>query len=84
MHYLVLAVAVLTFLTAAVGFMMSFRRIQAVHLLVNSQLHDLLARVTQLTDALTAAGVDVPVVPGSGKAGERLSGPRRSGDSSPG
>jgi len=60
---LVLAGVVLTFLTAALGFAVSLRKLQAVHVLVNSQLHDVLTRVAQLTDTLNAAGVDVPEPP---------------------
>ena len=72
MLWLTLAGVVLTFATSVLGFVVSLRKIQAVHVLVNSQLHDVLMRVTQLTDTLHSAGVDVPAAPGHGEAGERL------------
>ena len=75
MRWLVLAGVILTFLTALIGFVVSLRKIQAVHVLVNSQLHEVLARVTQLTGTLEAAGVDVPDPPAHGEAGERLAPP---------
>jgi hypothetical protein len=67
------AAVVLGFITALLG-LSARRRIQEVHVLVNSQLSDVLARVVQLTAALDAGGVDVP--PASppatgGEAGER-------------
>ena len=73
MGWLVLAGVVLTFATSVLGFFVSLRKIQAVHVLVNSQLHDVLVRVAQLTETLHVSGVAVPAAPGSGEAGERLS-----------
>jgi len=71
--WLVLAGVALTFATSVLGFLVSLRKIQAVHVLVNSQLHDVLMRVTQLTGTLHSAGVDVPApAAGHGEAGERL------------
>lgn len=60
---LVLAGLVITFATTLVGFLQSLRnsrKISEVHVLVNSQLAAVLARVTQLTGTLTDAGMDVP------------------------
>lgn len=60
---LVLAGLVITFATTLVGFLQSLRnsrKISEVHVLVNSQLAAVLARVTQLTGTLTDAGLDVP------------------------
>jgi len=73
MGWLVLAGVVLTFATSVLGSIVSLRKIQAVHVLVNSQLHDVLMRVTQLTGTLHSAGIDLPAAPGYGEAGERLS-----------
>ena len=58
-----LAGLVITFATTLVGFLQSLRnsrKISEVHVLVNSQLAAVLARVTQLTGTLTDAGLDVP------------------------
>jgi hypothetical protein len=65
---LILAGVVLTFLTAVAGFWQAIRKIAEVHVLVNSQLHQVLMRVTQLTGTLHAAGVDVPADPGGEQA----------------
>lgn len=64
MNWGVLAVAVLTFLTAVFGYLSTRRKIREVHVLVNSQLHTVLDRVTQLTETLQDADVDVPEPPG--------------------
>jgi hypothetical protein len=64
--WLVLAGIVITFATAVVGALASLgnrRRINEVHVLVNSQLHTVLTRVEQLSGALRAADVDVPDPP---------------------
>jgi hypothetical protein len=58
-----LIVAVTGLLGAAGGIIALFRKVQAVHVLVNSQLHEVLDRVEQLTGTLNAAGVDVPAAP---------------------
>lgn len=60
MNWGVLAVAVLTFLTAVIGYLSTRKKIAEVHVLVNSQLHEVLDRVTVLTSALDKAGVEVP------------------------
>jgi hypothetical protein len=73
--WFVLAGVVLTFLTAVIGFLQTRRKLTEIHVLVNSQLHDVLTRVTQLTGTLEAAGVDVPDPPGHGEQGERLAPP---------
>jgi hypothetical protein len=65
--WIVLATGMVTFLTALIGFVVSLRKIQAVHVLVNAQLHDVLARVAQLTGTLEDAGVAVPPKPGAGE-----------------
>ncbi len=61
-----LAGIIVTFLTAVLGLVASLRnhkKIDEVHVLVNSQLQAVLTRVTQLTGALETAGVDVPPEP---------------------
>ena len=66
MSWLVLAGIVITFGTAIVGAVASLgnrRRINEVHVLVNSQLHTVLNRVDQLVGVLRAADVDVPDPP---------------------
>jgi hypothetical protein len=65
-NWLVLAGIVITFLTAIIGAVASLgnrKRINEVHVLVNSQLHTVLTRVDQLAGALRAADVDVPDPP---------------------
>jgi hypothetical protein len=67
---LILVVAMLTFGTATLGFLTSVRnsrrlatatgQIQEVHVLVNSQLTAVTARVSQLVNAMEHAGVAVP------------------------
>jgi hypothetical protein len=61
--WLVLAGVVVTFVTSVIGFLSTRRKVAEVHVLVNSQLHDVLDRVSQLTVTLEAAGVDVPDPP---------------------
>jgi hypothetical protein len=61
--WVVLAGIVITFVTSVVGFMSTRRKVAEVHVLVNSQLHDVLDRVAQLTLTLEGAGVDVPDPP---------------------
>lgn len=63
MSWLVLAGILVTFVTSVVGFLSTRRKVAEVHVLVNSQLHDVLDRVSQLTVTLEAAGVDVPDAP---------------------
>jgi hypothetical protein len=53
-----------------------FRKVQAVHVLVNSQLTKMVSRVEQLTGVLQGAGLDVPDrltngAPHPAEAGER-------------
>ena len=64
-----LIVAVTGLLGAAAALIALFRKQQQIHVLVNSQLHQVLSRVTQLTDTLNKAGIDVPAAPGHGEAG---------------
>lgn len=73
MRWITLATAVLGFLTSAAGFAVLFVRVQAVHVLVNSNLTKVMARLgieqdrsAQLTDSLKDAGVDVPDPPSPG------------------
>jgi hypothetical protein len=64
--WLVLAGILITFGTAIVGAVASLgnrKRINEVHVLVNSQLHTVLNRVDQLVGVLRAADVDVPDPP---------------------
>jgi hypothetical protein len=68
-RWVILAGVILTFATAVVGAWQTWlnrQKIQEVHVLVNSQLSAVVARVDQLTKKLRDAGVDVP-----GKPGER-------------
>ncbi len=66
-------IVALTGLVGAVGGIIAlFRKVQQVHVLVNSQLRTVLDRVDQLTGTLKDAGVTVPPRPGTGEAGERL------------
>jgi hypothetical protein len=65
--YLVLAGVLVTFLTAVLGFLATRQKIgevehkaEEIHVLVNSQLQAVVARVSQLIDALEHAGVAVP------------------------
>ena len=69
MNWIVLAGVALTFATACVGLagtLRNQRQITQVHVLVNSQLHAVLDRVSQLTATLEQAGVDVPPRPDGG------------------
>jgi hypothetical protein len=63
-----LAGLLITFVTALLGYLQSRRnagKISEVHVLVNSQLADTVARVGQLTETLTGAGVEIPEAPKS-------------------
>ena len=57
-------IALITALTglliAVIGLIGLFRKVQAVHVLVNSQLSKMISRVEQLTGVLQGAGLDVP------------------------
>ena len=69
-------VVALTGLIGAVGGLIAlFRKVQAVHVLVNSQLHDMMQRVDQLTGVLQGAGLIVPPRLGTDEANERLAPP---------
>lgn len=63
MNWFVLAGVVITFATSVVGFVSTRRKVSEVHVLVNSQLHAVLERVTQLTAELERADVPVPPPP---------------------
>lgn len=61
-----LAIAVVGLITALVVLGVSLRTkatVNQVHVLTNSRLTEVLDRVTQLTEALEASGVDVPDAP---------------------
>ena len=65
---------VITFVTAVIGLAILFVRVQAVHVLVNSNLTAVMKRLgieqdrsTQLTDALKEGGVEVPPKPDDDK-----------------
>jgi len=65
-QWFILAGLIVTFLTTLVGYLQSRRntkKIGQVHVLVNSQLNTVLARVAQLSKALTDSGTDVPPAP---------------------
>jgi hypothetical protein len=61
--WVVLAGIIITFVTSVAGLAGLRRKVQEVHVLVNSQLTTVLERVTQLTGSLEAAGIDVPDPP---------------------
>jgi hypothetical protein len=63
-------VGILTFVTAVGGFFLTFRRVKAVHILVNSNLAKVMKhlgieqeRTEQLSDTLKKAGIVVPDKP---------------------
>lgn len=62
MNWALIIPAIPAVIAAAVSWL-NHRRIAEVHVLVNSQLASVLARVDQLTGALTDAGADVPDPP---------------------
>jgi hypothetical protein len=70
-----LIIALTGLLGALAGFLSLFRRVEAVHVLVNSQLAAMMTRVDQLTGALQGAGVAVP----PRLSGEEGRGPRPGG-----
>jgi hypothetical protein len=49
--------------------------VQEVHVLVNQQLSDVLARVAQLTEIMHAGGLDIPPAPGGGNTSPPASPP---------
>jgi hypothetical protein len=55
-----LIVALTGLISAVTGLVVLFRKVQAVHVLVNSQLTKMVSRVEQLTGVLQGAGLDVP------------------------
>jgi hypothetical protein len=55
-----LAISLIGLASAIVGMIGLFRKVQAVHVLVNSQLTKMVTRVEQLTGVLQGAGLDVP------------------------
>ena len=61
-RWLILLGIVASLATTVIGFIVTMRRVQDVHVLVNKQLSDVLARVAQLTNTLHSAGVEVPAV----------------------
>jgi hypothetical protein len=69
-----LIVALTGLLGALGGLIALFRKVQAVHVLVNSQLSAMMQRVDQLTGVLQGAGLQVPDRLGGGEAAERPAG----------
>jgi hypothetical protein len=70
MNWVILATAILGFLTAAIGFAVLFFKVREVHVLVNSNLTKVMnalgierERSGQLEGSLKDAGVDVPPKP---------------------
>jgi hypothetical protein len=57
-----LVIAVLVLATAVVSWF-TRRQVQAVHVLVDGRLSDVLARVDQLTEALEGSDTEVPPLP---------------------
>ena len=55
-----LIIAMTGLITAVGGIVGLFVKVQAVHVLVNSQLSKMVTRVEQLTGVLQGAGLDVP------------------------
>jgi len=74
-------VAVTGLVGAVAGLLALFRKVAAVHVLVNSQLSRMVVRVEQLTRALQDAGIDVPdrpaVAPPHARRRPRGPGPSR-------
>lgn len=60
MNWITLTGVILTFLAAVFGYLQTRRKIAEVHVLVNSQLHDVIDRVSQLTKTLDDHGIDLP------------------------
>ena len=63
-----LIVALTGLLGAVAGLIALFRRVQAVHVLVNSQLKTVMQRVDQLTGVIREAGLEVPERPDGPKS----------------
>jgi hypothetical protein len=55
-----LIIALTGLVAAAAALIGLFRKVAAVHVLVNSQLSAMMSRVEQLTGVLQGAGLDVP------------------------
>ena len=73
MSGIIALIVALTGLIGAIGGLIAlFRKVAAVHVLVNSNMKDLMQRVDQLTGVLQGAGLQVPDRIGHGEAGERL------------
>jgi hypothetical protein len=73
-HWITFGTSLLGFLTAVVGFLILFKKVQQVHVLVNSNLTKVMARLgieqersTQLHDTLASAGVEIPPRPSQEK-----------------
>ena len=64
MSWVDLGAAVLTFGGVVLGYWQTRRKVAEIHVLVNSQLHAVIDRVSQLTEALERADVEVPPPPG--------------------
>lgn len=69
-QYLILAGIVVTFITAVLGYMRTRHKLADIHVLVNSQLTNVIQKLStsierqdQLHDTLVRAGVDVPPKP---------------------
>ena len=60
-----LVTGLVAFGTALVGFLTVLKRIKEVHVIVNSRMTTVLARVDQLTEALEGSNTDVPEDPGA-------------------
>jgi len=58
--WIALIVALTGLLSAVAGIIALFRKVQAVHVLVNSQLKTVMQRVDQLTGVIQGAGLEVP------------------------
>jgi hypothetical protein len=59
-EYFALATALITFITAIIGYFALRGKMTEIHVLVNSRLSWVVARVTQLTDVLNDHGIAIP------------------------
>jgi hypothetical protein len=58
--YLTLATAVIAFVTLIIGIVVGRKKLDAIHVVVNSRYDELVRRVAQLVAALKKHGIDVP------------------------
>jgi hypothetical protein len=81
---LALITAIIGLISTVIGCVLLFK-VQAVHVLVNSNLTKVMARLgieqdrsAQLKDTMKAGGMDIPPAPGTAEAAEKLQPPGKS------